>query len=73
MKLHTLPPDHDGPCCLTPTAAGVYRLGPCLTPTPGGNARMAVSGGTLYLSHDPHLPLTPCDLDRAAALAGWVP
>ncbi|MFD1733680.1 hypothetical protein ACFSC4_24700 [Deinococcus malanensis] len=40
-----------------------------LTPTPGGNSRMAVYNGTLYLQlSGPEASCTACDHDRAAAL-----
>lgn len=67
MKIHHLPPDHDGPVVYAHTALTVIP-GPCLTPTPYGSTRLAVHHGTLYVSRPTHEPLTACDLDRMAAL-----
>lgn len=65
MTLKLLPPGSTLPPC-----RNIYGpIGPCLTPTWNGNTRMCVFGGTVYVSlNSPHLTLTACDLDRAAAL-----
>lgn len=65
MTLHLLPPGTISTPC-----RNIYGpIGPLLTPTWHGNTRMCVFSGVLYVSlNSPHVPMTACDLDRAAAL-----
>ncbi|WP_019587000.1 hypothetical protein [Deinococcus apachensis] len=65
-KLSLLSPRNPGSATGT-LPGGEVRLP--LTPTPGGNASMALQGGTLYVRPSgAGAPLTACDHDRAAAL-----